>query len=95
MLLLYQLFFISTVPSAVSSEASREGGKLYAKAGAREGTRTPMGFLPQPPQGCVSANFTTPAGIFVYVMCFSIAINSVLSTVFYTPISTLFQSGTP
>lgn len=32
-----------------------------AKYGAREGIRTPTGFLPQPPQGCVSTNFTTPA----------------------------------
>jgi hypothetical protein len=31
------------------------------KNGAEEGTRTPTGFLPQPPQGCVSTSFTTSA----------------------------------
>jgi hypothetical protein len=34
---------------------------IELKYGAEEGTRTPTGFLPQPPQGCVSTNFTTPA----------------------------------
>jgi hypothetical protein len=29
--------------------------------GAEEGTRTPTGILPQPPQGCVSTNSTTSA----------------------------------
>lgn len=31
--------------------------------GAEEGTRTPTGFLPQPPQGCVYTSFTTSACI--------------------------------
>ena len=33
--------------------------------GAEEGTRTPTGFLPQPPQGCVSASFTTSAHLYI------------------------------
>ena len=35
--------------------------EALAKYGAEEGTRTPTGFLPQPPQGCVYTSFTTSA----------------------------------
>jgi hypothetical protein len=34
--------------------------------GAEKGTRTPTRFLPQPPQGCVSASSTIPAIIKLY-----------------------------
>lgn len=37
--------------------------------GAEEGTRTPTGFLPQPPQSCVSANSTTSAHISCMKKC--------------------------
>ena len=47
----------------VACRARRPG---YAKTGADEGTRTPTGLLPQPPQSCVSASFTTSARYLTY-----------------------------